>query len=66
MGLQVPQKGAGLSSSLLSLVTNDRTQGNNMKMCQRKFMLDIRKRFFIQRVVEHWNRFPRGVSQPQA
>ena len=48
---------------LFLVVYSNRTRTNGLKLVYRKFHTNMRKNFFMVRVMEHWNRLPRLVVE---
>lgn len=56
------RRGSGEGKADLYFVEpSDRTYESGSKLCQGRFKLDIKKHFLKERLVKHWNRFPREV-----
>ncbi|NWT71846.1 NAV2 protein, partial [Prunella himalayana] len=54
------QVGVGLFNQAAA---TDRTRGRSLKLHQGKYRLDIRKKFFTEKVIKFWNGLPREVME---
>jgi len=51
-------------SQLFTRIDNSRTRGNGLKLKEGRFRLDIRGKFFTERVVRCWNSCPERLWMP--
>lgn len=52
-----------MSIDLFSQVTGDMMRENGPKLFQGSLRLAIGKKFFTERFVKHWNKFPRETKE---
>lgn len=64
VNIQLPMVGF-VTGNVMRTRGNDSTRGNYLTLHRGKFSLDIRRNFFTERVVGHWNGLSRcGVESP--
>ena len=49
---------------LFTWADSDKTKGNGFKLKVGRFRLDVRNKFFIQKVVRHWYCYPEKLWVP--
>ena len=50
-----------MEDNIFSQVNSNMTRGNDLKLCQRRFRLAIRKNLFSETMVKYSNRLPKEV-----
>ena len=52
------------SDQLFQKTTTTELRGHSLKLYKKSSRLELRKHFFSQRIVDHWNKLPENVVSP--